>query len=127
MRSGFGKKTSFTLMSCRGTLLCILILISFLWVGTSACGSLSESKAPNNPASDSDEEIHFVGEVKWIPLEGGFYGIVAEDGRKFLPLNLPERFCKDGLKLRVRGMIRKDIVTFRMWGKPFEIHQIEAE
>ncbi|VAX34664.1 hypothetical protein MNBD_NITROSPIRAE03-1102, partial [hydrothermal vent metagenome] len=37
----------------------------------------------------------FLAEVKWIPLEGGFYGLVAKDGRRFLPLNLPPEFRHD--------------------------------
>jgi hypothetical protein len=72
------------------------------------------------------EELHFVAELRWIPLEGGFYGLVAEDGRKFLPLNLPDDFRKDGLKTRVRGIIREDVATIYMWGTPLEIIEIEV-
>ena len=64
-------------------------------------------------------------EVKWISLEGGFYGIVAEDGRDFLPLRLPDDFRKDGLKIRVRGLMKEGGATIYMWGIPLEIIKIE--
>lgn len=75
--------------------------------------------------SSAAEEIIFVAHVRWISLEGGFYGLEAKDGRKFLPLNLPEEFRKNGLKIRVRGKIQKGIVTAYMWGTPLEILEIE--
>ena len=70
-------------------------------------------------------DISFVGEVRWISLEGGFFGLVAEDGRKFFPLNLPQEFKKEGLKIRVKGNIKKGIATVQMWGAPFEIREID--
>ena len=39
------------------------------------------------------------GTIEYIPLEGGFYGIVTDEGEKYLPLNLPEEFMKDGLRI----------------------------
>jgi hypothetical protein len=77
-------------------------------------------------SGSAQDEISFVGEVRWIPLEGGFFGLVAEDGRRFFPLNLPQEFKKEGLKIKVKGNIKKGIATVQMWGAPFEIHEIEA-
>ena len=82
---------------------------------------LATTHSHNNPA----EELHFVAELRWISLEGGFYGLVAEDGRKFLPLNLPADFRKEGLRSRVRGIIKKDVATIYMWGTPLETIEIE--
>jgi hypothetical protein len=77
-------------------------------------------------AGSAQNEISFVGEIRWISLEGGFFGLVAEDGRKFFPVNLPQEFKKEGLKIKVKGNIKKGIATVQMWGVPFEIHEIEA-
>jgi len=82
---------------------------------------LAATHSHHNPA----EVLDFVAELRWISLEGGFYGLVAEDGRKFLPLNLPDDFRKDGLKTRVRGMIKEDVATIYMWGTPLEIIEID--
>lgn len=70
------------------------------------------------------ETISFTAQVKWIPLEGGFFGLVAEDGRKFLPMNLPEEFQSKGLKVRVKGKTKK-VMNIYMWGTPLEIIRIK--
>ncbi|RLF14913.1 MAG: hypothetical protein DRN06_06425, partial [Thermoprotei archaeon] len=64
------------------------------------------------------------GVVKHIPLEGGFYGIVAEGGRRYLPLNLPQEFKRDGLKVRFEGRVKREVGTIYMWGTPLEIVRI---
>ena len=99
------------------------VLFLFLVI-TAVCTSPSHEHILNK-AANSAQEITFVAKVKWISLEGGFYGLVAEDGSKFLPLNLPEEFREDGLKVKVRGKIRKDVATIYMWGTPLEIFEIE--
>ncbi|HDD64933.1 MAG TPA: hypothetical protein ENF61_02335 [Firmicutes bacterium] len=63
------------------------------------------------------------GTVKYIPLEGGFYGIVTEEGEKYLPMNLPSEFKKDGLKVWFKGNLLK-MATTQMWGKPIKILKI---
>ncbi|MFW6255135.1 MAG: hypothetical protein ACOC41_09435, partial [Chitinivibrionales bacterium] len=35
------------------------------------------------------------GIVVFVTEEGGFYGIVAEDGSRYNPISLPEKFQKD--------------------------------
>gem|GEM_PF-4816924 len=70
-----------------------------------------------------DEIIEERGVVKYIPLEGGFYGIIGCGGR-YIPLNLPEEFKKDGMKVIFKARL-KDVVTIYMWGKPVEIIEIK--
>ena len=96
-----------------------IFLVSFASVLTGACIS-------NLRAGSTEDEISFAGEVRWISVEGGFFGLVTEDGRKFFPLNLPEEFKKEGLKIKVKGNIKKGIATVQMWGAPFEIREIEV-
>lgn len=98
--------------------------IFLFFVVTAVCASPSEKHIVNE-AANSGQEITFVAEVTWISLEGGFYGFVTENGSKFLPLNLHEEFRKDGLKVKIRGKIRKDVATIYMWGTPLEILEIE--
>jgi hypothetical protein len=97
-----------------------ILFISLLFALTGACVS-------SYSVWGAQDEIRFVGEVRWISLEGGFFGLVAEDGRKFFPLNLPEEFKKEGLKIKVKGKIKKGTVTVQMWGAPFEVREIVEE
>ena len=70
------------------------------------------------------EIISATGTIKYIPLEGGFYGIETDKGEKYLPLNLPAEFKKDGLKVWFKAKLKKD-ATVQMWGKPVEILEIK--
>jgi len=65
------------------------------------------------------------GTVRYLDLEGGFYGIVADDGTHYDPgESLPEEFRRDGLRVRFTAR-PKEGVTIRMWGKLVEIEKIE--
>ena len=63
--------------------------------------------------------------VKYLNLEGGFYGLVSEKGAKLLPMNLPEKYKVDGTILRIKGQPINNMMTIQQWGKPFKV--IEAE
>ncbi len=68
--------------------------------------------------------LNVKGTVKFIDLEGGFFGIIGEDGTKYNPKNLPEDYKKDGLKVqfeaeKVSGM------SARMWGTLVRIVSIK--
>ncbi len=68
--------------------------------------------------------IELTGTVKYVPLEGGFYGVVTDKGEKYYPLNLPDEFREDGLRINFKAKVRKDVVTIQMW-VPVEILKIE--
>ena len=65
-----------------------------------------------------------IGTIKYIQLEGGFYGIVTEKGEKYLPINLKEEFKEDGLRIWFKARPKK-VATIQMWGKPIEILEIQ--
>ncbi len=78
------------------------------------------------PGSGSEPKVvEGTGTVVFVDLEGGFYGIVADDGARYNPLNLPAEFQQDGLRVRFRVRIREDAATIQMWGTPVDILQIE--
>ncbi|WP_105264379.1 hypothetical protein [Pseudoalteromonas sp. T1lg76] len=64
-------------------------------------------------------------EVCYIELEGGFFGLLTNDGKRLLPLNLPKAFCKPGAKVKLRGHEQREIMTIQQWGTPFHLTQIE--
>jgi inhibitor of cysteine peptidase len=65
------------------------------------------------------------GTVTYQDLEGGFYGIVGDDGQKYDPLNLEAKFRKDGLRVAFDATVARDVVTTHMWGTPVNITDIE--
>jgi len=72
----------------------------------------------------SEKEIVATGTIKYIPLEGGFYGIETDKGEKYFPLNLSEEFKKEGLRVWLKAKPKK-VATIQMWGKPIEILEIK--
>jgi len=70
--------------------------------------------------------VEFEGTVVWLQLEGGFYGLLTDDGRRYEPLNLPESMRRHNLRVRVRGIPRTQMVSSRMWGEIIEIVDISA-
>jgi hypothetical protein len=65
------------------------------------------------------------GTITYIDLEGGFYGIIADSGDRYFPINLDQQYKVNNLKVRIEGKIRKDVITTAMWGTPLEILKIE--
>lgn len=86
-----------------------------------ACGCTG----PENGEGEK-EIVTGMGTVTYISLEGGFYGIVDDGGIEYLPLNLEEKFQKDGLKVDFQALIKNDVDTIQQWGIPVEITSIQA-
>jgi len=69
------------------------------------------------------------GTVKYIYLEGGFYGIIWDipiEKIKYLePENLPQDLMEDGLRVKFIVKLKPDASSFKMWGIATEIIKIE--
>ncbi len=61
------------------------------------------------------------GIIKYINLEGGFYGIVSDNGQKLDPVNLKDEFKKDGLRVKFVYSLKKNEANIHQWGKIIEI------
>ncbi|MFP3868803.1 MAG: hypothetical protein ACLFUU_11685 [Desulfobacteraceae bacterium] len=82
--------------------------------------------AANSQAEAAGEDAMVItGTVRHIPLEGGFYGIIADNGERYDPINLDPQYAVDGLRVRITARVRPDQVSFHMWGKIIEIITIE--
>lgn len=64
------------------------------------------------------------GTVKRFELEGGFFGILAEDGARLYPTDLPGEFQKDGLRIRF-DFQEAAVFTIHQWGTPVTLTDVE--
>jgi len=68
------------------------------------------------------------GMIVYSSLEGGFYGIISDSEKNYLPVNIgsdfPE-FQKDSLRVRFEGEECEDQASFYMWGTLIELKDIE--
>jgi len=97
-----------------GTVLVGLLLLAVL----EGCRSTPANPSGQAPSRSEGEHAQVVtGTVRHIDLEGGFYGIVTDEGAKLDPVNLPEEYRKDGVRIEARVVEIRGRVSTHMWGK----------
>ncbi len=96
-----------------------------------AAGSCTTTKSGDSTAPQGASENEMgttsgTGTIRYLDLEGGFYGIVADNGQRYDPGKLEAAFEKDGLRVRFVLRERTDVVSFRMWGRIVEVVSLEV-
>jgi hypothetical protein len=87
----------------------------------------------DQPAATKNERLSrtdpFVlqGTVVKKDLEGGFFAIVGDDGKTYEPLNLPEAFKNNGMRIKATVRARDDFGSIHMVGGIVEIVDIAAQ
>lgn len=97
------------------------ILIVSLIIMTS---SFSNSHSQENEDS-SGNNILITGKIEHLSYEGGFYGIVGDDGTQYKPLNLPESYQIENLHVKVIARPNSKKILTHGWGTPIDIIDIE--
>ncbi len=104
-----------------------------VWDGTaSAAGSetdsalSNETDLSNNTAHSQVDTIELQGIVVYKDLEGGFFAIDGDDGRTYDPVNLPEAFKRNGMRVKATVRVKNDVAGIRMVGEIVEIVDIVA-
>ena len=62
--------------------------------------------------------------VKYIDLEGGFYGLVTEDGQKLLPTNLSKEYLEEGMVIQFQTKTIDELATIQQWGTMVELKNV---
>jgi len=89
---------------------------ALLLVGMPGCDGL--------PIIGSDDTFSDVGTVRFTTIEGGCWSIeTAKDG--FQPINLPDEFKVDGLRVRFEAEVRDDLTSACQIGPLIELISIE--
>lgn len=71
--------------------------------------------------------MYISGRISYQDLEGGFWGILGDDGCKYLPIDgLPESFQKD--ELRVEAEVETvHMVGTAMWGQYVKVLSMSSK
>ena len=101
-----------------------LLLSVFLMMALFA-GCKTTAEQPPAEEMSVPMEDGIMATVKYIDLEGGFYGIVSDDGESYMPLELADEYKQDGLRVIFKMRPVKGVMTTTMWGKTVEITQID--
>jgi len=70
--------------------------------------------------------IELQGTVVYKDLQGGLFIIDGDDGKTYDPINLPEAFKKDGIRVHATIRARDDVGSIHMVGDIIEIVDIDA-
>lgn len=73
----------------------------------------------------TDDFIQDNGTIQFNDFEGGFYGIVGDDGEKYDPINLPSEFEEDGIRVYYTLKILDEKASIHQWGIMVEIIEME--
>jgi len=68
--------------------------------------------------------FHLTGKVVYSPVEGGFYGILGDDGIKYQPTNLPRKFKKENISLHFDAKRKDGMVSTFQWGTIIELANV---
>ncbi len=63
--------------------------------------------------------------VRRVDLEGGFFGLVTDDGQHLYPINLPDEFRADGTRVRFSHEPAA-VFTIHQWGSPVTLSDVRA-
>jgi hypothetical protein len=70
--------------------------------------------------------IQGVGTVRYLSFEGGFWGIVSDDGARYdVSSTIPPEFQVDGLRVRFSVNLAYDVAPYHMWGQGADLVSIE--
>lgn len=101
-----------------------LLLVALLFLA--ACvPSQADTSKPAKQSTPAEDIREVIATVRHVPLEGGFFGLVASDGTQYDPINLSKEFQQDGLPVRATLRPLRGVASYRMWGTIVEILSLE--
>jgi inhibitor of cysteine peptidase len=65
------------------------------------------------------------GTVVFLSFEGGFFGIIGDNGKHYDPINWNSEFMMNGTRVHFTAKIRPDLGSYHMWGIIVEILNIQ--
>ena len=71
------------------------------------------------------DAVSLTGTIRHVDAEGGVYVIRTEGGKQYRLVELPEAFRKEGLGVRVEGLLHDDVLTKDMAGQAVDIVEIQ--
>ena len=72
-----------------------------------------------------NDVIRGTGTVVFNDFEGGFYGIVADSGKRYYAGTIDEELRQNGLRVRFAIRPLTGVMTVVMWGQPVSIVTLE--
>lgn len=65
------------------------------------------------------------GIIRYIDLEGGFWGVRGDSGEKYIPVEMPDSLKKEGQAVALTAETVKDAAGLHQWGTYIRILSFE--
>jgi hypothetical protein len=111
-------------------------LIALVFVAVAACSPDGAPRrgpvAAPDPVKPTEalrpakrDRVSLVGTIHHVDAEGGVYVIRTEGGKQYRLVELPDEFRKEGLGVRLDGLLHDDVLTKDMAGQAVDIVEIQ--
>jgi hypothetical protein len=91
----------------------------------SGCDTTGPGKSSSH-AFIQTKPVSVAGTVVFRDKDGGFYGILADNGGQYEPANLDARFQNDGMRITLAGKLDTSRVGMHHWGNPIDLATVIA-
>ncbi|GAC13532.1 hypothetical protein [Aliiglaciecola lipolytica] len=85
----------------------------------------ANAKVQKNNRSDAPQEdtemLTITGTIVHKNLEGGFFGLDANDGKKYMPKGMNKELLRHGMIVQVKGYVLSDVLTFQQYGEVLKV------
>lgn len=89
------------------------------------------TEAQPQPSAVSQEQATMVkgtvltGTIVYKTFEGGFFALIGDDGKPYTLHGLARKYQQNGLKVRVTGEPKPDMMTITQFGTVFKVESVE--
>lgn len=92
--------------------------------GTVGC----DSTGPGHSAqfTEGAKKVAITGTVVFREANAGFYGILADNGGQYEPVNLDPKFRTDGERISFTGTLDTAMLGEHHWGNPIELASVSV-
>lgn len=87
--------------------------------------SSEEPKPVQEKSMKNLSNYSYKGTIRYMNMEGGFYGIVTDKGEKLLPIGLEKKYFVEGTVISFSGKYVEGMMTIQQWGKPFKVDKVQ--
>ncbi len=102
----------------------IALLVTAL--GLASCYDIGPQKASDQQTAQTTT-LSVGGTVVFREKNGGFFGILADNGGQSEPVNLDPAFHTEGLRVRITGRLDTSHLGKHQWGNPIDLDRVKAQ
>ena len=105
----------------------IALLVTVLAGASSlmSCYDIGPQKTSSLSSAQS-VQVTIGGRVVFREKDGGFFGILADNGKQFEPMNLDPAFHTEGLRVQIAGSLDTTRLGKHAWGNPIELDRVKT-